>query len=213
MARRVKTWRWRGAKALSDLLDRIERFPGRRFYDLHLESAALRHRKLRNIVKVRANQHVIRFRAPTARALWRAETLLTKEPATIGWIDSFDQDEVLWDVGANVGIYSLYAAQVKNVVVLAFEPAAHNFALLCDNIRLNCLDDRVTAYSLALSDHSRLGQLNFADDEPGAAEASVEEAGTGLLKQAALVLSIDDFLSDLHLACQLILRSTSMGSS
>jgi FkbM family methyltransferase len=195
MAPRTRTWKWRAAKVLSDLLNRIERLPGRRFYDLHLEAAALRHRKLRNTAKIRAKQQVIRFRTPTLRALWRVETLLTKEPATIGWIDTFDRGDVLWDVGANTGIYSLYAAKVKNVLVLAFEPAAHNLALLCDNIRLNCLEDRVAAYGLAFSDHSQLGQLSFADDEPGAAEASVEDAGIGRLKQAALVISIDDFLA------------------
>ena len=35
-------------------------------------------------------------------ALWRARTLLTKEPETIEWIDSFRPGDVFWDVGANV---------------------------------------------------------------------------------------------------------------
>ena len=39
----------------------------------------------------------------------RAETLFTKEPDMIDWIDSFPEDFVLWDIGANVGIYSIYA--------------------------------------------------------------------------------------------------------
>ena len=94
MAPRVTTWKRRAAKALSDLLDRVERLPGRRFYDLHLEAAALRHRQGRNTVNIKAKDQRIKFRTPTARALWRAETLLTKEPATIGWIDSFDRDDI-----------------------------------------------------------------------------------------------------------------------
>ena len=72
------------AKAVSDLLNRMEMLAGERFYNLHLESAALRHRKGRDIVEVRATGgHRITFRTPSARALWRAETLVTKEPATI----------------------------------------------------------------------------------------------------------------------------------
>jgi FkbM family methyltransferase len=185
------------AKALSDLLDWVERLPGGRFYDLHLEAAALRHRKGRNTVDIKAKDQVIQFRTPTARALWRAETLLTKEPATIGWIDSFDPDDVFWDVGANTGIYSLYSAKVKGVRTLAFEPAAFNHELLCDNIRLNGLEDRVAAYNLAFSDRSQLGTLTFADDEPGAAIASLEDADVGRLKQAVIVYSVDDFIERL----------------
>src|SRR5262245_15783933 len=115
MAPRAKTWRWRTAKALSDLLDSLERLPGRRFYDLHLEAAALRHRKGRNAVEIEAKDESIKFRTPSLRALWRAETLLTKEPATIRWIDRFAPRDIFWDVGANTGIYSLYAAKVKAV--------------------------------------------------------------------------------------------------
>lgn len=193
MTSRLRTWRWHVAKALSDLLDRVVRVPGRRFYDLHLQAAALRHRKGRNTIKVKAGKQVIRFRVPTARALWRAETLFTKEPATIAWIDSFDETDVFWDIGANTGIYSLYAAKIQGIFTLAFEPAAFNHALLCDNVRLNGLGERVAAYSFAFSDRSRLGQLSIADDEPGAAVASVADASVGPIKQPVVVFSIDDF--------------------
>jgi FkbM family methyltransferase len=162
---------------------------------LHLEAAALRHRQGANVVELRAGSHPIKFRTPSARALWRAKTLLDKEPATIRWIDSFSSGEVLWDIGANIGIYSLYAGVVRGIEVLAFEPAAFNYVLLCDNIRLNGLEDRVSAYGLAFSDHSGLGTLTVADDEPGAAVASVGEAPVGRLKQGALLLTVDDFIA------------------
>ena len=195
MAPRATTWKRRAAKALSVLLDRIERLPGRRFYDLHLEAAALRHRQGRNTVDIRVRGQSIKFRTPSARSLWRAETLLVKEPATIGWIDSFCPDDIFWDVGANIGIYSLYAAKVNRVATLAFEPASFNQALLCDNIRLNGLEERVAAYALAFSHRSHLGRLNLADDEPGAAVASVADEGVGRLKQAVLIFSMDDFVA------------------
>jgi FkbM family methyltransferase len=194
MAIRVRTWKRRAAEKLSALLDRAERLAGRRFYELHLEAAALRHRRGSNIVELAAGQHRIKFRTPSAKALWRAQTLLDKEPATIRWIDSFDAGDVLWDIGANVGIYSLYAGVVKGTEVLAFEPAAFNHALLCDNVRLNGLEERVAAYGFAFSDRSQLGRLTVADDEPGAAVASVGDAGAGRLKQAVLVFSVDDFI-------------------
>ena len=63
----------------------------------------------------------------------RAETFFTKEPDTIEWIESFDKNDVFLDIGANIGIYSLYAA--KNVSkVWAIEPESLNFAMLNLNI-------------------------------------------------------------------------------
>jgi FkbM family methyltransferase len=194
MAPRQRTWKWRAAKFLSDVFDGIERLPGRRFYDLHLAAAALRYRHGHNIVAIKAGQQVITFRTPSARALWRAETLLTKEPSTIAWINNFEPHDVLWDVGANIGIYSLYAAKVKSVAtVLAFEPAAFNYALLCDNIRLNGMEGCLRAYGIAFSSRSRLGELSAADDEPAAAIASVEQTA-GKVTQSAVIFSIDDFV-------------------
>ena len=49
----------------------------------------------------------IHFFCPGRIPLFRAETFKTKEPETIEWIDSFKKNSVFWDIGANVGIYSL----------------------------------------------------------------------------------------------------------
>ena len=41
------------------------------------------------VFESRANGVAVRFHCPNAMTLWRAQTLLTKEPDTIAWIDSF----------------------------------------------------------------------------------------------------------------------------
>ena len=51
----------------------------------------------------------------------RAATMLTKQPATIEWIDRFQPGSVFWDIGANVGVYTLYAALRGDTRVVAFE--------------------------------------------------------------------------------------------
>lgn len=93
---------------------------------------------------------------------WRYETLMTKEPETIEWIDGFAPGETLWDIGANVGIYSLYAAK-RGARVLAFEPHFANYFQLCANIMLNGLEDRVTAFCLAFADARRASTINLAN--------------------------------------------------
>ena len=43
----------------------------------------------------------------------RANTFSTKEPETLEWIDKSESDGVFFDIGANVGLYSLYYAATK----------------------------------------------------------------------------------------------------
>ena len=42
----------------------------------------------------------------------RVNTFYSKEPETLKWIDNFNEDKniIFWDIGANIGLYSIYAA-------------------------------------------------------------------------------------------------------
>jgi len=93
----------------------------------------------------------ITFLTPNSQCAWRINTLDTKEPDTIAWLAKMQPNEVFWDIGANMGQYSLIAAK-KGLLVHAFEPESQNFALLCRNIGINDCGSRVTAWPLALSD-------------------------------------------------------------
>ncbi|CAN0511259.1 unnamed protein product, partial [Phaeothamnion confervicola] len=100
--------------------------------------------------------------------LWSAETRFTKEPETIAWIRSFGGNDVFYDIGANIGSYSIYAGR-RCRRVLAFEPEAQNFAVLNKNINLNNLQHIVTAFPFALSDERKLDTLRLNRLEAGAA--------------------------------------------
>jgi FkbM family methyltransferase len=101
------------------------------------------------------------FLTPNSHCAWRVQTLYTKEPDTIAWLNRMQPGEVLFDVGANMGQYSLLAAQ-RGVRVHAFEPESQNFALLVRNIIVNNLSDMVTAWPVALSDHVSLDILHLS---------------------------------------------------
>jgi len=103
------------------------------------------------------------FLTPNTRALWRVETLFTKEPDTIEWIAAFAPDDVLVDIGANVGMYTIWAAKTRGARVFAFEPEAQNYALLNRNVLANGLNDLVRAYCVALSDASGFDALYLSD--------------------------------------------------
>jgi FkbM family methyltransferase len=87
--------------------------------------------------------------------MWRAGHYATKEPDTLDWIDAhFRPGDTIYDVGANIGQYALYAAQRLGGAarILAFEPEALNFAKLNRNIVLNNQVGTITAYPLAVAD-------------------------------------------------------------
>ena len=72
----------------------------------------------------------------------------------LDWLDKTLHDgDVFFDVGANVGIYSLYAAlRNPKTKVYAFEPEYSNLHQLKQNILLNSLAETIFPYSLALYD-------------------------------------------------------------
>ncbi|HAD88117.1 MAG TPA: FkbM family methyltransferase [Rhodospirillaceae bacterium] len=133
--------------------------------------------------------------------LWRAQTLLTKEPETIEWIDTFNDDEVLFDIGANVGVYTIYAALGRKVRVLAFEPLAANYFLLNRNIEENRLSETVSAYCLALNDADMTGSFHVRDTGFGSALSSFAEAVdhkgepfTARFEQGMVGMTLDGFI-------------------
>ena len=56
----------------------------------------------------------------------RMDRIMSKEPETIKWINSFTKDSVFFDVGANIGIYTLYSAVMRENTVYSFEPHVKN---------------------------------------------------------------------------------------
>ncbi len=103
------------------------------------------------------------YATPSTATKWRVDTLFEKEPITIQWIAGFAANEVLVDIGANVGMYTIWAAKTRGVRVFAFEPEAQNYALLNRNIVLNGLGEQVKAYCLGLSDQAGYSELHLSD--------------------------------------------------
>lgn len=116
------------------------------------------------------------FATPSATTRWRAESIYDKEPWTLEWIAEFKPDDILVDCGANVGMYTIWAAATRRARVYAFEPESQNYALLNRNIRLNNLGGLVKAYCMGLSDASGLFDLHMADLRVGGSCHSVGEA-------------------------------------
>ena len=140
------------------------------------------------------------FCCPTARALLDPLNFPGNEPETVAWIDDFIGDgEVMWDIGANIGLYALYAALGPGIRVLAFEPGAQSFAALMKYIELNAMDDRIAAYCLAFGEATGAGLLHMMHTGAGhsmhtfGAAEPADWPMAPTFSQPTLGFTIDDF--------------------
>ena len=69
---------------------------------------------------------------------FRHRTFSTKEPEILEWIVEYGGG-VFFDIGANIGIYSLFYSQEKEGNVYSFEPSVFNLRQLAKNISINNL--------------------------------------------------------------------------
>jgi FkbM family methyltransferase len=96
----------------------------------------------------------VNFFIPNQLTDWRIETFFTKEPETLEWIDNFEKKDkiVFWDIGANIGLYSIYSVlRNENVSTISFEPSTSNLRVLSRNISINNLENKIKILSAPLS--------------------------------------------------------------
>ena len=107
------------------------------------------------------------FSTPSARAVHDPANFGRDEPETVRWIAELPRTDVLWDIGANIGTYALYAAKARGMRVLAFEPSAASYAVLVRNVEINGLASLLDSYCLAFDERTRLDHLHMAHTEAG----------------------------------------------
>lgn len=82
---------------------------------------------------------------------------------------------VFFDVGANIGLYSLYyAKKFIGSKVFSFECAPKNLKLLSSNVSINKVSDRVFIVPNPLSDKTCFGQIYEDDLSEGASSTAFE---------------------------------------
>jgi len=114
---------------------------------------------------------------------FRADTFWTKEPETIEWINQnltlVTNIGVFVDVGANVGVYSLFASVMnKNTQIIAIEPMLMNHDELVKNIKLNRKESQITPLHAALSRKSGVARLLSSDFRVGSSGAQIDLKGS-----------------------------------
>lgn len=169
------------------------------------------HRKNRVLVRLSAMlipvkqidtlQGRLKFFCPSILSLFYPRHLFNSDSEELSWIDGFEKGDVFWDIGANVGSFSLYAGLRSGVRILAFEPGSSNYATLNKNVQLNGMQDRIEAYCLALNDKTELQYLYMSETDAGSVRNVFGDAREGFgyegsytFRQGMLGFSIDDFI-------------------
>lgn len=130
---------------------------------------------------------------------YRVDHFFDDEPEMFEWIETFDENDTIWDIGANIGTYSTYMA-LKGHNIFAFEPISSNFYLLNKNIKLNELTN-ISSHCLAFSNQTIIDNIfmqfdkigwacnNFGDNLDWKGEPFNEKA-----KETVTGYTIDDFI-------------------
>jgi FkbM family methyltransferase len=91
------------------------------------------------------------------------------EPELVDYIKAFSRGSIFYDIGANVGTFSIYADKMDNgISVYAFEPNAFSFAKLVKNVHLNHCEN-VNVFPIAISNVSKCDVLYIPSTELGTA--------------------------------------------
>lgn len=129
-----------------------------------------------------------------------------KEPWTVQWIEDFlKPGDVLFDVGANVGCYSLIASKFSQgaAKIYAFEPAFSNYPELCHNIVLNHCEDSIIPLPIALSSRTELATFSYYDLTPGDALHSLGDpvhfSSKPAYQQPMMTYRMDDMIEQFQL--------------
>lgn len=136
-----------------------------------------------------------------------------KEPETVAWIErSADKTAIFYDIGANIGAYSLVGA-ANGAQVYAFEPAFQNFYTLNRNISLNRMDGVVHAFPVAFSSQTLIDNFVYLETSSGTSLGFYNQdrkfhrdATKPEVEKATMVFQVDEFRNLFCLPCPTMMK-------
>lgn len=145
-------------------------------------------------IKAGSARFVVSHETAIERA--RVETFFTKEPGTLRWLrEQVRPGDVLLDIGANIGLYSLYAAALQPVEVYAVEPHVPTAASLLRNVWLNGWLSRVHVLTCPLALDAGWQNFHYRGLEAGISDNQFGPH-PGVCVEPKYGVPVDDLLFD-----------------
>ena len=127
-------------------------------------SSDLPSQSIPTVVTLRDGAYEYQFVCHSTKERNRATRMFDKEKGTIAWLDrELRPDDVFFDIGANIGVYTIFGARRIGTAgaVFAFEPHIPNANSLIENILLNGQAHKVRLVSAALSNRESYDAFNY----------------------------------------------------
>jgi FkbM family methyltransferase len=107
-----------------------------------------------------------------------------------------EDDDVFWDIGANVGYFTLVAATALagRGQIIAFEPGKNAYARLTENIALNPYQN-IKTYPLAVSDREGEAVLHVSGDIADSSASLFVTGGDQAGDEVCRTVALDQFLT------------------
>ena len=125
----------------------------------------------KNITKIKINNKIIKFWTPGVYAKYFTDNFLKKRQTIENFILQFPdkKDVIFWDIGSNLGLYSIFcAANKKKVKIVSFECSPSAVLAISKNITLNNYEKRITICQIGLTNSkSSFLMLNEHKDSLG----------------------------------------------
>ena len=125
------------------------------------------HNLLEPIYEITINKKKLKLFTPNRQCIYWLKSGPESEPATNEWIKSFSKNDVLVDIGANIGLYSLFAGISGVKRIYAIEANPFSFSVLSRNIIINSLSDKIIALCLPISEFSSITNFNLSSTDAG----------------------------------------------
>ena len=100
-----------------------------------------------------------------------------------------EDGDVVVDVGAHIGVFTVYSAKNADCTVYSYEPRPDNFELLKENVSLNKIGSCVKTFQLAVGGIS--GSLEFCMDAQGLGQIG-DSNGNKIIVQTVTLKEIFD---------------------
>lgn len=122
---------------------------------------------------------------------YRANNYGDEEEALGAFLFLLEPNDVIWDIGTSIGLFSIYSApHVKQV--FSFEPDPEIFQRFNKNIGLNYLQNKITSYQLGIS--NKEGIVTLSSDGLDGSSPSISDLGRHSNKTTINVNSIDNLI-------------------
>ena len=113
----------------------------------------------KNISEIEINNKSVKFWTPGNYSKYMVDNFLQKEKLVEKFILEIpdNNDIIFWDIGANLGVYSLFCASNKeNVKTIAFECSPSAVLAISKNISLNNFENKICIFQLGLTDRKNI---------------------------------------------------------